>query len=174
MRKWQQFVCVLKLLLSVYSPLALVCSRERIEIPQISGLCEFERSFTVGTHGSAVWRVVYCFVSSYKSKWHIWKIAVRWKQRCITFDICSTVLSRRTNRIFRPNPETRCSSQKLKHIAFNTRNEPIYASGNFFLFSFIFSRKCLLCIRLQASWVTEYRYSFASIEFVISCYLNGH
>lgn len=82
-----------------------------------------------------------------------------------------TVLNKRTNRIFRPDPEARCSNQKMKpHCVLYAKQTHIFFS----LFAFIFSTKCLLCIRLQWSGVTEYRYSFASIESAISCYLNGH
>lgn len=63
-----------------------------------------------GRYGSAV---LYCFISLYESKWHIWKIAIRWKQCCIKIRyLCVYKLN--FPPIFRSI--LRCSSQKWNHI----------------------------------------------------------
>lgn len=90
-------------------------------------------------YGSAV---LYCFISFYESKWHIWKITIRWKQCCIKFDICAY-----TNWNFSPifRSILRCASQKWNHITVSYAKQRCYMWG-----LTLFLVKCLLCIWLRA------------------------
>lgn len=92
MRKWQQFVCIFKLLLSVFafSPrVDFVKWISRYGKPEFIWLMWMRWSFTLWYGSAVAMRIVWAAVRrcSYMSKWHIWKIAVRWEQHCIKFDI---------------------------------------------------------------------------------------